>query len=151
MAEPGSAGGMATTGDANARIDAVDLFVLPVAVNWDNVPGPDGVAARIMLYRSSDAQPVAMTRGTLDFLLFEGRLGNTEIMAGKPHVSWSYTPGEMVSAVERNIVGIGYTLRLGWGPLAPRTDAITLVARYMPERGSPVFSAPVTMLMNPIQ
>lgn len=130
-------------------VDAIELYVLPVVLDWDKVPGPDGIQARAMLFRFSEAPPVRLSRGTLDFLLYRGRLKAEDLATATVFHTWSFTPAEIAPSLERNIVGDGYTLRLAWGAHVPDGEFVTLVARYVPSKGAPVRSAPVTLLMKP--
>ena len=141
--------GAKSSAKAGQDVDAIELYVLPVVLDWDKVPGPDGVQARVMLFRFSEAPPVRLTQGTLDFLLYEGRLRADDLATATVFHTWSYTPAEIAPSLERNIVGDGYTLRLGWGAHVPTGDFVTLVARYVPLTGAPVRSAPVTLVMKP--
>lgn len=126
------------------RVDAVQLMTPPTAMNWDDRPGPDGVPVTVYLFRLDDPQPVTLRSGNLDFLMFEGRVGR-EALSTEPFQTWSFTAEELRSALSRTMVGHCYQIPLAWTVKPPRTNNITLVARYRPVSGDPVYSAPTAI------
>ena len=55
------------------RVDAINLWAVPpAAINWDDMPGPDGVQVNVFLYQADRAEPV-LIKGTLEFVMLEGR------------------------------------------------------------------------------
>jgi hypothetical protein len=133
-----------------AQVDQITLLALPTALNWDGRPGPDGVQTVVHLFQQAAPQPV-LINGTLEFLLYEGRVSRDELSAAKPFHVWPFTAAQLEPYVGRSKVGWGYALRLPWGPTMPRSSSVTLAARYTPPgAGAPtVYSAPTTIAMKP--
>ena len=131
------------------REDQITLLALPAALNWDNEPGPDGVQTIVHLFRRAPAQPVLAT-GKLEFLLYEGRISQDELPHAEPFHIWPFTAADLEPYMGRSKAGWGYALRLPWGPRAPRSGSITLVARYTPlgAREPTVYSAPTIIAMK---
>jgi hypothetical protein len=129
------------------RVDAIDLWAVPpAAVNWDDDPAPDGIIAQIFLYQADQPEPV-LVKGTLNFLLFEGRVPRAGLATAKPQRIWSYGPTELATRQIRGLVGWGYTAQLGWGRPAPASPAVTFAVRYDPVAGPPLYSAPIVIQM----
>jgi len=132
------------------EVDRIGLLALPTALNWDGRPGPDGVQTIVHLFRPPAPQPVLVS-GTLEFLLFEGRVSREELTGAKPFHVWPFTAAQLEPYVRRSVFGWGYALRLPWGPRAPQSSSITLAARYTPPgaKAPTVYSAPTTIAMKP--
>ena len=65
----GCAGGGRGGGGAVAE---VHLFGVPVALNLDGVPGPDGIGVRIYASGSGVARGIVVRSGVLEVLMFDG-------------------------------------------------------------------------------
>ena len=65
------------------RIDRIEAFSLPVAVNLDNVPGSDGVRLQLYLFQYDNPKPVICS-GTLEILLFDRRLDEAGVRTVQP-------------------------------------------------------------------
>ena len=129
------------------RADAIDLWAVPpAAVNWDDDPAPDGIIAQVFLYQADHPEPV-LVKGTLNFLMFEGRVPRAGVATAKPQRIWSYGPTELATRQIRGLVGWGYTAQLGWGRPAPASPAVTFAVRYDPVAGPPLYSAPIVIQM----
>ncbi|MBM4017164.1 MAG: hypothetical protein FJ288_02370 [Planctomycetes bacterium] len=127
------------------RVDAIDLWAVPpAAINWDDVPGPDGVQVSVYLYQASRAEPV-LVRGNLEFTMYEGRRPREGLQAATPLRTWQYGEQELATRETRGPAGWGYAAQLGWGRDVPPSSVITLTARYVPPVGPPVTSAPVVI------
>ena len=101
-----------------------------------------------MLFQSEQAMPV-LGDGTMEFAIYEGILTPQQIAQTKPFYEWRFTPAELAQVRQRTQVGWSYAFRLGWGNHVPRTDSITLTARFVPKTGAPVYSNPVIIPMGP--
>lgn len=123
-------------------VDHIDLWVPNAVANLDDEPSPDGVKLTLMFYRDEKSQSVAVG-GTVDVMLFEGTVARREIAATSPFHVWSFTGSQMQRFLTR-IYGVwAYSMTLTWGQQVPsggRSNRITLVARYRPPRGEPVWS-----------
>ena len=129
------------------RVDAIDFWAVPpAAVNWDDDPAPDGIIAQVFLYQTTRPEPV-LVKGTLNLLMFDGRVPRAGLASAKPERIWSHGPTELATRQIRGLVGWGYAEQLGWGRTMPASPAVTFAARYDPVSGPPVFSAPIVIQM----
>jgi len=154
--------GCATEGDISAggaspprpvdRVDRVELHYKAGSQNWDNVPGPDGLLVRVMLYqitdRSRGAVRAVTVKGELEFVLYEGKVGATELFARQAFQIWRYPPEDLRKYRVRTMGLWGYGIPLAWDLRAPKTGNVTLIARYTPPKGRPVYSAPLLISLG---
>ena len=139
--QAGQTGGLLATPPAvTDRADYLLLQVMPVAVDWDGRPGPDGLELSALLFQSEAKMPV-LGDGTMEFAIYEGILTNQQIAQAKPFYQWRFTTAELVQAQQRT--------QVGWGDRVPRTGSVTLTARFVPKNGPPVYSSPVVIPMGP--
>ena len=125
------------------RVDYIDVWATPpAAINWDDVPGPDGVRLNVFLYQANRAEPV-MGKGTLEFTMYEGHQKSDAMAAAKPLRTWTFTTQELATRQVRTMAGWGYAIQLGWGRDVPKSAGVTFVARYLPAQGTPTASAPI--------
>jgi len=129
------------------NVDAVTLWATPPSpLNWDDVPGPDGVQVRVFLFQTD--QPLAvLVRGDLEFMMYAGRVPQAGLTSAQPLRTWTFTSQDLATRQIRDIVGWGYMVRLGWGQKMPAAAAITVTARYQPLGGDPVYAAPISIQM----
>jgi hypothetical protein len=126
-------------------VDAIDLWAAPpAAINWDDQPGPDGVQVSVFLYQSDHAEPV-LVKGTIEFLMFEGRKARESLATAKPLRMWSYGVTELATQQVRGPAGWGYAFQLGWGKDVPQSAVITLIVRYVPAAGAATYSEPMVI------
>jgi hypothetical protein len=124
------------------RVDAIDLWAVPpAAINWDGVPGPDGVQVNVFLYLADRAEPV-LVKGALEFMMYEGRRPRNGLETVQPLRTWKFTEQELGTHEMRGPAGWGYMAQLGWGKDVPKSAVVTLTVRYLPPSGPPVTSAP---------
>ena len=125
--------------------DAIELWAMPpAAINWDEVPGPDGVRVSVYLYLAEQAQPV-LVKGSLEFMMYEGRRPHEGPETVQPFRTWQFTEQELLTHQMRGPAGWGYAAQLGWGRDVPKSAVITLLARYLPPAGPPVASSPIVI------
>lgn len=130
-----------------ADIDRLDLHVLSLsAVNWDDRPGADGVRLRLYCWQYRQSLPV-MVKGTMEVMVFEGRLSSATVDKAKPFHSWKLTAEDLSTSAGRSMVGWCYVMQLAWDKNVPKTSNITLLARYISATGVQTFSAPVSIPM----
>ena len=130
---------------AQAKVDAIEMRVMPAAVNWDAKPGPDGLQGVVILYslgESASAVRAVPVSGTLELLMFKGRVTASTAGEVKPAYTWTFTGEQLLPMLEHGIVGWEYVLRLKWGDKPPCMGAVTLVARYRQPDGRWLYSAP---------
>jgi hypothetical protein len=125
--------------------EEIHLFGVPAALNLDNLPGPDGVGVRIYASTTTVAKGLAIRSGTLDILMFDtpGQATNPE--GNKPRHMWSFTPSQLKLVSGETSMGLGYRLALPWGPDKPPGHSVTVIARYLPRKGKPIYSSPSTI------
>ncbi len=128
-------------------VDRVDFWAAPPAtINWDEIPGADGVQARVYLFKA-DRPDTVLVNGALEFLMYPGRVEQDAPPPAEPLKTWSFTGDELAAHRTRSMVGWGYAAQLGWGKDVPTAPVITLRARYQPPKGPPVYSAPISIAM----
>lgn len=143
------------SGSRPAAVDRVDGVVLesqPVAIDLDGKPGADGVRVRLHFYQV-DAQnglrPVGVL-GTVEILLFEGKVQPEAISATKPFHIWQFTASQLQQHQGKDNYGLWcYDFVLNWGQHVPSTRGITLSTRYTPRAGQPIYAPPTTVAMSP--
>jgi hypothetical protein len=129
-------------------VDAIELSVpSTIAENWDDNPGPDGVWAMVRCYKLTPKTTAVTVSGTLEFLLFEGRVEPADLAKTKPFRVWTYRPDELPDYLYRHLL-YGYRMQLAWVDRVPRTDVVTLTARYIPPSGEPIYALPVSITMT---
>lgn len=135
------AGCATTSGGRGDAIDEVHLFGLPMTFNMDANPGADGFAVRIFVTKGGAAKGSPITIGTLEVLMFDGVVSADHVMADQPKQTWRFTPHQLLPLREQTSLGTGYRFALRWQE-PPTHSYITVVARYVPQNGPPVYSAP---------
>lgn len=132
--------------DPVAQVDQVNLMVpVQAAVSLSGQGGPDGLLAAVLFTRDDHPKPLAVS-GTLTLMMFDGRVNVEQITSSKPAHQWSFTASELSRMLGTNEYGMyTYRLVLPWGPTPPRNTIITLVAKYIPPQGPPVYSAPINV------
>lgn len=122
---------------------AVDLQALPAAVNFDARPGPDGLEVMVYLYEQQRPQP-AEANGIIEFLMYDGKIPQDKLMTAGPMQAWSFGPAQLVGARSKGLAGTGYAFQLSWKQV-PAGNRVTVLARYTPIAGEPIYSAPVAI------
>jgi len=130
-----------------AEIDRIEMLSLPAAVNLDNKPGPDGLRVQTYLFQVGRPQPVPVS-GTLEFLLFDRKVGLGELDTVKPSRVWSFGPRDLPNYLTRSMIGWEYAMELRWDDDAPKSDTISLAARYTAPAGRRVYSSPVVIALG---
>ncbi len=134
-----------------AAVDVVDALHVQtpfVPENWDQRPGPDGLAVFVLLFRRDRDLPVTVD-GTIDCALYAGAVQAEQIAQVEPTCSWSFQGRQLRDCLIRTIFGWGYAMRLGWGQAVPTASSVTLLVRYVPKAGPPVASDPIVIPMRP--
>jgi hypothetical protein len=138
--------GCATSGGGGVSgggIDGLHLFAVPVAVDLDQLPGPDGVALRVYASSGDRAKGVPIRKGILEILMYDGAIA--EVAPGsqpqQPLRTWSFKADQLKPG-SSGTLGQGYRFALRWETNAPTTGRVTVIARYTPPKGRPLYSPP---------
>jgi len=129
-------------------IDKLELQALPTVVNLDDKPGADGVQVKLYLWRIEEPLAVALERGTVEFLLYEGRVPRAKLHATEPARTWAYSAGQLRRFAGRSLVGSAYALALTWGDQPPRSSTVTLSARLLRPDATPLYADPLNLAMG---
>ena len=129
---------------APTSIDRLNLLAAPIALNLDGMPGPDAVAVKIYASNTRNPKPVPITSGSVDLLAFEGLLGNSTNVP-TPFKTWTYTASELRRMQFKASIGTGYQITASFIGLKPKSDKLTVVARYRPDPSHAIYSSPSTI------
>jgi len=133
---------------ASEPINQLHLLVTSVALNMDSKPGPDGVGVRIYASHRGGSAALPITKGNLDILLFDDGTPLKDLPSQKPLHTWAYPAGVLKAQMQETSVGTSYRFAALWGEDKPRGDRVTLLARYTPPGGQPVYSAPSSVPLS---
>jgi hypothetical protein len=126
----------------STAIQEINLLAIPVALNFDDKPGPDGFVIKIYAGNRNRAKPFPIESGKIEVLMYDGIPGVTENASLKPRRVWTYTAEELRQSQIQSSIGTGYQLAPLWGDAKPIQDKIAVVVRYTPVNGPPLSSAP---------
>jgi hypothetical protein len=115
----------------------------PTVLNWDTVPGADGVRAEIDFFAPSSELAVPVD-GKLDVFLYSDEVSADQ----SPLHTWTFTSAELGGHLTRTMVGWGYVFSLGWAPDQPKGDRVTFKARFTSPEGGVLTGDPVTVPMT---
>lgn len=132
---------------APVTIDKLNLLAAPIALNLDGMPGGDAVAVKVYAGNLRNPKPVPITTGTLDLLAFEGLLG-TSTNTPSPFKTWTFTASELRRLQFRASIGIGYEITGSFIGLKPKSDKLTVLARYRPDASHAIYSSPSTISLT---
>jgi len=138
LAGCGSPGG-AGRGSREAVGD-IHLFGVPVALNLDGNPGPDGLGVRVYASAPGVARGVAIRQGTLEILMFDGAVDVAQLRTTTPVKIWRFDATNLRPFAAETSLGLGYQLALKWEKSPPRGPAATVVARYRSPAGVELYS-----------
>jgi hypothetical protein len=143
-------GGCAGTGDRRgaAKIDSLHLLSVPTAVNFDNIPGPDGFAMRLFAKGTTSAKGVPLPGGVLELVMHDGVYAEGISPAPEPLRVWRFTGAELKRHAGKSAVGTGYRFTLRWENAQPKQPQITIVARFTPDGGLMVKSEPSSVAVR---
>jgi hypothetical protein len=129
------------SGRRSEGVDALHVFGLPVTINMDTRPGADGFAVRVFVTKSGGAKGTTINNGSIEVLMFDGVIGADEIQTKQPKQLWKFTSKQLSPMREQTSLGNAYRFALRWDE-PPQHGHITVLARYITERGQPVYSSP---------
>jgi len=133
-----------------AQVDQVHLWApLQPTVKTGGGPGADAVQIEVYFEQAGQTMPVTVL-GTLEVLMFAGRVQGEDLGTATPLQTWSFTASELRERLNRGRYGMfGYRLILPWDR-RPTGQMITLTARYIPPQGPVVVSSPISVAIGPI-
>ena len=129
------------SGGRGEGVDAVHVFGLPVTINMDTRPGPDGFALRVFITKNGGAKGAPINKGAIEVLMFDGVVSIDDIQSKQPKQLWKFTPEQLAAMREQTSLGNAYRFALRWNE-PPQHGHITVLARYIPTRGHPIYSSP---------
>ncbi|MEY4689980.1 MAG: hypothetical protein RIT19_305 [Verrucomicrobiota bacterium] len=144
--------GSASRARGGARASGIlelHLLTMPVALNLDGAPGPDGVAVKLFANVGNAAKPAPIRRGEVEILLFDGLLNGNSAPLPKPAHSWTFTAKELKGFETQAMVGTGYQITLRWGGFQPKNDRVTVIARHPIGDGRYLYSTPGVIACSP--
>ena len=150
-----SPGDTVNAGNLNKRprrpsgILELHLLTMPVALNLDGAPGPDGVAVKLFANVGNAAKPAPIRSGEIELLLFDGLLSDNNVPMLKPAHTWTFTAKELKEFETQAMVGTGYQLTLRWGSFKPKNDRVTVIARHPIGDGRYLYSTPGVISCSP--
>jgi len=118
---------------------------MPMAINLDSRPGPDGFAIKIYGGNRTQPKPIAIEDGALEILMYDGVLTAEKAAAAKPLRVWTFNSDQLRRFMVKSSIGVGYNLTLRWEENRPTQSRVTLVARYSPPKAEPIVSAPSSL------
>lgn len=133
-----------------ARVDQVHLWApLQPTVKVGGGSGADAFVVEVFFEQAGQNMPVTVS-GSLDMLLFAGRVEGEGLSQAKPLQTWSFSPPQLSGMLIRGQYGMfGYRLMLPWDK-PPARPMVTLVAKYRPPQGPPVISSPISVAIAPM-
>lgn len=146
-ASAGSRAG-ADTGEGPPLV-AVEVFAVPVTLNWDHDPQPDGVELQVYFFAAKPplAQPVR--HGLVTICAYDGQPDKETLATQRPLHRWRLTPATLTEHAHRGMVGVGYDLPLDWGHDVPRQNYVTITVQYRASRNAaPIDAAPVSIAVE---
>jgi hypothetical protein len=140
--------GCATPGGGRIAVDQLHLLTIPLAINLDNVPGSDGFAIKVYASRAGEPKPVAIPRGSIEILMYDGVIRATDLETARPLRTWTFAGDELRGRQYSTSIGVGYQFALPWGDAKPTADRITVLARYHSPDGKVIASLPSSIVTN---
>jgi hypothetical protein len=147
----GAGSGSTRSGRAQrpSGIQELHLLTMPVALNLDGSPGPDGVAVKLFANVGNATKPAPIRSGEIEILLFDGLLSGGSAALPQPSHAWRFTAAELKGFETQAMVGTGYQLTLRWGAFRPKNDRVTLIARHPVGEGRYLYSTPGVIACAP--
>ena len=137
------------SGARSSGILELHLLTMPVALNLDGAPGPDGVAVKLFANVGNAAKPAPIRSGEVEILLFDGLLNGNNAPLPRPAHAWTFTAKELRSFETQAMVGTGYQITLRWGTFQPKNDRVTIIARHPIGDGRYLYSTPGIIACSP--
>jgi len=129
-------------------IDSLHVFSVPVALDLNGSPGPDGFGLTLYASSSAYAKGIPITAGTMEIRMFDGALQEDAKTNATPRRVWTFTSADLKQRVVKTSLGTGYRFAPRWEDTPPLQNRITIVANYVSPAGSVVRSAPTTIAVT---
>jgi hypothetical protein len=104
-------------------IRELHLFGIPVAVNMDQEPGPDGFALRVYASNGRAATGIPIKAGRLEIVMTDGgkpKAGEEP----KPLKVWTYDAVALKAHAVKSSIGWGYRFGLAWNEARPTHEPL---------------------------
>ena len=135
-------------GGNGPEVQSLHLFCVPIAVNLDGQPGPDGFSVRVFAKGPKSSKSVLVPKGAIELEMYDGALVEGQSSRPAPLRTWRFEGRELESHSGQSAVGPGYRFTLRWEEARPTKSRISIVVRYLPVSGPPVVSAPSSVAMG---
>ena len=132
---------------AQGGIVRLHVMTVPVALDLDGRPGPDGIAVKLYANDARHPKAVRLRDGLLEILMFDGTFfGRTNVPPALR--TFRYTIPELRAHEFTSEIGVGYDFSLLWTTNRPTQRIMTVAARYTAPDGAIITSRPssVTVL-----
>ena len=126
---------------STGKIVQLNLMTVPIALDFDDRAGPEGISVKVYASASDAPKPVRLREGTLELLLFDGPF---QRQAPPPPVlrRFQYSVPELLPHEFTARLGVGYQFNLAWGTNLPTQRIMSVAARYTSGQGQVVLSRP---------
>lgn len=135
-------------GGSQSTVQSLHLFCVPMAVNLDGQPGPDGFSARVFVRGPMSSRSILVPDGAVELEMYDGALAEGPESRPAPLRTWRFEGRELKSHSGQSAVGPGYRFTLRWAEARPTKSRISIVVRYLPVAGPPVISAPSSVAVG---
>lgn len=136
-----------SSGAAKDTIVQLNVITVPMALDLDGRPGPDGVAVKLYANEAQKPKAIRIRGGTLELLMFDGTFfGRTNVPP--PLRTFRFSGAELRTREFKSNIGYGYEFSLPWGTNRPSQRIMGVAARYTASDGRVITSRPssVTVL-----
>lgn len=140
--------GAGCAGGGSSLIESVHLLCVPVAVNLDRVPGPDGVSVTVFAKGTKRAKGVRLPEGVLELEMYDGLPADGSFGDAVPLRIWRFGSSELERHSGSSAFGAGYRFTLRWDEARPSRKHLTMLARFIPKHGVALKSAPGAVAMS---
>ncbi len=119
----------------------IHLFGMPIALRPGGRGAPEGVGVTIYASAPGGTQGIAIGKGELDVLMFDGPVADSDLPASKPLKVWTFSSVDLRGLGGTTFLGEGYQLALKWEKARPTKKVVTVVARYRAPSRPDLYSA----------
>jgi hypothetical protein len=132
----------ASSDSGDPTVKEINLLAIPVALNMDDKPGPDGFVIKLYATSPKRPKPFPIEAGRIEVCMYDGVPGWTNAASDTPRRTWVFQPEELRRYQVQTSIGTGYELALLWEDAKPTRDRISVIVRYTPPSGPALLSAP---------
>jgi hypothetical protein len=127
---------------SGSGIQEIEVLALPVALNLDQVPGPDGFIIKVFATNRKRPKSIPIESGKLEIVMYDGVPGVTGPLPPQPRRVWTYSAEQLKPFEIHSSIGVSYELAPLWGDAKPNGSRITVGVRYTAADGKVITSAP---------